>query len=170
MISESVAVRMASSQDAGAISMLVRLGDDFHRRGLPWLYDQADTSHHPGDFLDPYLAEGRGQIWVAEDRGEVIGFLLGAMAEELDPVLNVRRTAFTVITMVVRETYRRKGVGSQLLRQAEAWAKSQGINDLELEVYEFNEGAIRAFENHGYETVQRRMRKVLSEPGWEALG
>jgi diamine N-acetyltransferase len=42
-----------------------------------------------------------------------------------------------------------------------AWAVAQGAASIELNVYEFNQNAIRFYQNLGFQTFSRKMRKKL---------
>ena len=52
--------------------------------------------------------------------------------------------------MYVDNAWRGRGVNQQILDGLKQWAKSQGIGELRLEVYQHNESAIRAYEKAGF--------------------
>jgi ribosomal protein S18 acetylase RimI-like enzyme len=64
--------------------------------------------------------------------------------------------------MGVRREWRRHGVGRRLLEEGLGLARSTGLEKIEIEVFNDNEGAIRLYESHGFtrEGVKSRARKL----------
>jgi ribosomal protein S18 acetylase RimI-like enzyme len=64
--------------------------------------------------------------------------------------------------MGVRREWRRQGVGRRLLEECLGMARAAGIEKVELEVFNDNDGAIRLYESHGFtrEGVKARARKL----------
>ena len=85
------------------------------------------------------------------------------------PFLVPRRYAF-IDTIVVTETARGSGVGKTLMRRAHQWAVDKKLNQIRLNVWEFNEGAIRFYEKLGYISRTRQMWKSLDESLTEPEG
>ena len=63
--------------------------------------------------------------------------------------------------MYVRPEYRGKGVVQKIMDYLIDWAKSRGISEIQLEVYEENSPAIRAYEKAGFRKQLVRMRKKI---------
>ena len=63
--------------------------------------------------------------------------------------------------LVVTEAAAGKGVGSALLRAAEAWAREQGYRKLTLNVFEANRGPRVVYEHLGYAPETLRYVKIL---------
>jgi ribosomal protein S18 acetylase RimI-like enzyme len=60
-----------------------------------------------------------------------------------------------IVTIDVLEAHRRTGVGSALLRRAEARMKRRGVGEVWLETATDNEAAIAFWEKHGYRSRGR---------------
>ena len=75
-----------------------------------------------------------------------------------------------VLGMGLLETYRRRGLGSALLRAVLAEAKLQGLSRIELEVYTSNQPAIALYERFGFvrEGIKRSAR-ILDGQGEDIL-
>ena len=50
-----------------------------------------------------------------------------------------------------------------MIAAAERWVTVQGVAAVELNVWAFNENALRLYERLGYATQMRRLRRVLRE-------
>ena len=55
------------------------------------------------------------------------------------------------------EAYRRKGAASALIAYMKDDAKAKGLNKIELDVWEFNEGALAFYEAAGFTAYRRYM-------------
>jgi len=99
---------------------------------------------------------------VAEHADAIIGFVKLRIMHALDRPIFVPRSYAEVDSLAVRAQYRRAGVGRALMERAERWAADHGLNEVELNVWEFNQGAIAFYEELGYVTERRQMRRVIS--------
>jgi aminoglycoside 6'-N-acetyltransferase I len=101
-------------------------------------------------------------IFVAEDEREIIGFAEVGLRSHADGCDPVRPVGF-LEGWFVAESYRRRGVGTALLRAAEQWARDQGCTEMASDTWIDNELSQRAHEALGFEVVDRcvNYRKVL---------
>ena len=60
--------------------------------------------------------------------------------------------------MFVKPEYRGKGISQKIIEQLKLWAKSKGINELRLDVYEDNHKAVSAYERFGFKKHLVEMR------------
>ena len=86
--------------------------------------------------------------------GELVG---GCSLEEIDH--NFLRASFGIFL----GRRRREGIGSDATRLTLDWAfHIIGLRNVMLEVYDFNEGAMRAYERAGFREIGRRRDAVLA--------
>jgi ribosomal protein S18 acetylase RimI-like enzyme len=109
---------------------------------------------------------------VAEEDGEVVALLLAyrlpeageaadleEVPELLRPLVELELLApgtFYVNGLATLPGYEGRGLGSRLLNVATDLAVQSGCEELSIEVFEQNEGAVRLYERHGCRTVDRR--------------
>jgi aminoglycoside 6'-N-acetyltransferase I len=94
--------------------------------------------------------------------GRLIGFLeagLRSHADGCDPAIPVG----FVEGWFVREAFRNRGIGRELMEAAEAWARAQGCREMASDSLIDNENAHRAHQALGFEVVDRcvNFRKPL---------
>jgi aminoglycoside 6'-N-acetyltransferase I len=125
----------------------------------------------PTASFDEHLKEiGQGTSYtfplvtfVADDAdGELIGFIevdLRSHADGCDP----RQPVGFVEGWFVHESWRGRGVGGELMRAAEEWARSQGCVEMASDTWIDSEGSQRAHAALGFEVVDRcvHFRKSL---------
>ena len=85
--------------------------------------------------------------FVAEYRGEIMGFLIGA------PQLVEEGYYGHISNLAVADRCRRRGIGNLLLKRAEHQFLVEGARGIQLEVRESNEGARKFYKKMGYEEV-----------------
>ena len=83
---------------------------------------------------------------VAEENGTIVAFLIME-------VHRTRRSA-TIVTLDVRESHRRSGYGSRLLKRSEEMLTDYGVEFYDLQVDVTNQSAISFYEKHGFSTVR----------------
>lgn len=63
--------------------------------------------------------------------------------------------------MFVKPEFRGKGVSQQIISRLKTWAKSKDLNELQLDVYDENLNAIRAYEKFGFKKHMVTMRTKI---------
>lgn len=96
--------------------------------------------------LRNYLRFPGAHSVIAEAETKVIGFCLSAHENEWG----------YIITMDVLAEYRRQGIATALLREAERRLAAQGVREVALETATDNETAIAFWQKHGYRSVGLR--------------
>lgn len=104
------------------------------------------------------VADGDMAGWVAEENGEVAGFLVGRQVVNDLEILN----------FAVAPDARRHGIGTALLQQALEWGKAFRAERALLEVRESNRGALHFYERHHFRATGRRPR-YYTAPAEDAL-
>jgi ribosomal-protein-alanine N-acetyltransferase len=101
----------------------------------------------PGAFAAEATAqEGRSWAWVVEAEGSVVGYLVAwPVAEEVH-----------LANLAVHPRWRRRGIGSFLLRHLLERARERGAAWVALEVRVSNEAARRLYERFGFRAVAVR--------------
>lgn len=87
--------------------------------------------------------------------GDLVGFLaaFGGMAK--------RQRHSTTLSLGVRRSHWRQGVGSSLLQEALSWAASAGVVRVELTVHCTSVRAISLYERHGFQREGVRRKSLL---------
>ncbi|HEY3256251.1 MAG TPA: GNAT family N-acetyltransferase, partial [Polyangiaceae bacterium] len=73
--------------------------------------------------------------------------------------LFIRQSWGVLDNIAVSQSWRRRGVGTALIHDAERWVRARGANWIELGVYEFNEDARSFYRALGYFPVSTKLRK-----------
>ena len=156
-------IREATPDDYEALLPVFDEGDAHHRHALPHIFCDPDGPSRSKAYVNALLADEDSAIFVAECEGQIVGEVKVALRETRDiPILVPRRYAH-VDTLTVLQAYRRAGIGRALMERAHRWALDKDVTEVELNVWEFNVGALAFYEDLGYTTTRRTMSKHLPE-------
>jgi GNAT superfamily N-acetyltransferase len=95
--------------------------------------------------IDTIMKKTKDIIFVYEQNNEVIGYIHGTPYELLfsDSLINV-------LGFVVRESYRKQGIGGILIERLERWGKDNGFSLMKLLSHPSRIHAHRFYERRGY--------------------
>jgi len=105
-----------------------------------------------------FTFEKRHRVFVGFTGGERAGFVV--LLEDLPDEVTGSPQAF-IAYMAVEPALRRRGVGAEMLRAAEDYARERGLPYLALMVTEQNAAARNLYDGRGYVTERRLLCKLL---------
>jgi ribosomal protein S18 acetylase RimI-like enzyme len=113
------------------------------------------TGHNAPHFaIDKKLAVSDGLFFVAEAGGRVVGSIMAGYDGHRG----------WIYSLAVLPEYRRRGLGSRLMRHAEERLRLLGCPKINLQIMEGNEAVEAFYRNQGYQTEQRiSMSKKIRE-------
>ena len=98
------------------------------------------------DYLDSFYENKDNIIFVAEHNNKVIGFL---------SVNNYKEDGYIYLDdYYIREEYRGKGIGSELMNMAIAYAKEDHVDRIMTHVESANKSSIDFYKNRGFQTEE----------------
>jgi ribosomal protein S18 acetylase RimI-like enzyme len=154
-------IRLARRDDYDGLCAVLRELDDFHADALPRFFRHVDEAPRPLEWFTEALENPNWLLLVAEYEGTIAGLLSAVVKENLDLSIFAPRRWLLVDNVAVLNLYHRLGIGQALMEHAHSWATEQGLSEVELTVWEFNQAAIAFYESLGYTTIVRRLWKGL---------
>jgi len=133
MKTTDVAVRLARKADAADIAVMSR---DYIEHGLQW---EWTTGRVAGCIRDPEV-----NVAVVGERGAITGF--GIMSYPDDDA--------HLLLFAVRQSHRRRGVGSAILRWLEEAARTAGAKRIRVECRRDNDAARNFYCEHAYQELR----------------
>jgi len=147
-----ISVRSSVSGDAVAIARIFLESAEYHARLDPERYSAPalgtisaryrEGRHHPSQ------ASAECITLVAEQKGEILGFIDARLERSPDP-MHRELVYCQILEIAVSKGAQRHGIGGRLLRAAEDWGRGQGAEFALLEYHAAN--------NHAREFYHRRM-------------
>jgi ribosomal protein S18 acetylase RimI-like enzyme len=156
-----ITIRRATAQDYDDLCEILDEVDALHRQRMPHLFRKPEGPVREQAYILEQLADEDVALFIAEVEGQAAGLVHVVVWETPPiPILVPRRLAI-VDSLVVKERFRRRGIGRALMHESHRWALGKGAPEIELSVFEFNEPARAFYEGLGYETISRRMGRRL---------
>jgi ribosomal protein S18 acetylase RimI-like enzyme len=158
-----VTIEPATASDLKPVGRLFAEENRFHAGLLPGRFQVAEPIM-TREWFNAVLSSPVQTLFVARAAGQVVGLLLlQEMTNPDDEIYRPRRYLY-VDELMVAGAFRGRGIGRQLMEAAEGRAQELGIEEIELNVWERNLGAIAFYEHLGYTTVRRRMVRNVRPP------
>jgi len=150
-------IRPAVSADAGGIALTLLESAEHHARldAERYWVPAADAMPARYQYWGLHSPEDRPArvTLVAEQNGEIVGFIDAAIQESPDP-MHRPMTYCHVAEIAVRAPYQGQGIGQQLLEAVEDWGRRQGAAFASLEYHIANTRAGAFYERKmGYRTA-----------------
>jgi ribosomal protein S18 acetylase RimI-like enzyme len=148
------------ARDADALRALNVEHQDFSRSLEPsWPEGKAVVDAYVA-FLEREVATHDGRVFMAEVDGAVAGFICVVSATRGDSPDDPATFAW-VHDIFVRPAYRRRGVATALMAEAESFVRSRGARELRLGVIDRNADARTLYRGLGFRNYLRVLRKDL---------
>ena len=160
-MTEAFIVRPATLSDYEGVCALLGAVDELHRLNVPWMFQKPTIEPRSKDFFERLLLSEDSTVLVAEARARLVGVATALLRDAPDFPVFVRQRWGVLDNLAVLESWRRRGVGTWLTRDAERWARSRGAKWIELGVYEFNADARSFYQKLGYLPVSTKLRKLF---------
>lgn len=154
-------IRSATLADREGLSRLTAEVHELHREARPDVYLEFDPEQFRKEISDT-LYRPDSILLVAEEEGELAGMALLTLRQPPNPILKPRLYAF-LEELSVGERFRGQGIGTALFAAAKEQALRRGAVSLELQVWSFNEAALRFYEKMGMKEKTFRMELPLQK-------
>lgn len=162
-----IAVREATEADYAELKEFFDEGAAIHHRGEPGIIGTPSERPISKAFVSELInGEDTALLVAVPSAGQtgehrLLGFVRLAFHEVGSHQGLVPRCYVEVEEVLVREVYRGHGIGHRLMLEADRWARDKGATEVELAVWEFNQVALKLYEELGYRTLRRQMLKPL---------
>ena len=123
----------------------------YHPADFQTLYEMDQSCFPPGisysrEELQRFINHRGSKTWVAEEGEAIAGFLIA----DREP-----GRVGHIVTIDVGATFRRRGVGTELMDAGEGWAQRLGLELIYLETAEDNKSAQVFYEARGYTKYEK---------------
>ncbi len=146
----NVTVRPSHISDADTVHRLLCIIADIHRNGREDIFKGLQSKYTLEQVKERLSKQDNG-VFVADSNGSVAGYIFCDIITEGDG-----KTLY-IDDLCVDPAFRKLGIGNALMDYAVSYGKEQDCRMLMLNVWEFNENAVRFYENYGLTTRSRHM-------------
>lgn len=153
-------IRRAEKRDIGKINDLLLQVLTVHHNGRSDIFKEG-CRKYTDDQLEIMINDDSKPIFVYEEDEEVLGYAFTIFQQHLnDNILTDIKTLY-IDDLCVDENQRGKGIGKKLYKHVLEFAKGSGCYNVTLNVWSFNEPAMKFYQSVGLDPLKVVMEKVL---------
>ena len=131
------------------IEMITTINTRMIKEGIT-PYKELEKGYDEG-YLDTFYVDDNRVIFVACDNNKVIGYISVVKKD----------TYLYLDDYCVTEKYRSQGIGSNLIKISEKFAKKNGLNEVHLHVQTANHQSHEFYTRKGYEYIEEEEKRIL---------
>ena len=155
-------IRFATHPDVPGIIRLLQQVGRVHHDGRPDLF-RAGAQKYGASQIIALLAKSDSPVFVAVEKDQVLGYGFCKVKDHTqDPVFR-DNTELYIDDICVDETCRRQGIGKAIYEEIVRYAKMRKCHNITLNVWNFNEDAMRFYERCGMKPQRIFMETVLEK-------
>ena len=143
-------IRTAEKKDVEDIVRLLKQIAQLHHIGRPDIF-KSNANKYTHDFVHFKIKNPEERIFVAVDNlDKVCGYIFCYFEIRKEHAVLKERKILCIDDICIDDNKRGIGIGSLLINHAKNYAESSECSAKELNVWEFNEDAMKFYEKHNY--------------------
>lgn len=151
-----ITIRKAKGSDSTDILCLLEQIALHHYLGRPDIF-KGGAKYSP-ETLSEVLENPDKPVFVAtNDQGRVVGYVMCIVRKYKDHAVFKDYTSLYIDDFCVDQDVRGQSLGQKLFNSVKSYAEELGAFNIELNVWEFNTGAINFYERCGFKTQNRHL-------------
>ena len=155
-------VRFANENELGRVNELRAQVNALHVAGKPEVF-KPGFPQELQDYVNVIWNDPNKDIVVAELDGVVCGYAVINYVNRPENPYMFERRYLDIDEFGVDEAFRRRGAATAMIDFIRALAAEKGYSRVELNMWEFNEDALKFYEAVGFTTYRRYMEMYLDE-------
>lgn len=156
----SLEMRFAGWEDLDRVNELRKQVNDLHVEGKPEIF-KPGFPDELRDHIYTVFNDPKQKIAVCERDGEICAFaVLNHITRPENPFM-MERDYLDIDEFCVDKACRRQGIASAMIDFICDFARKEGFDRIELNMWEFNRDALAFYESAGFSTYRRYMERKL---------
>lgn len=153
-------IRFAKETELEQINKLRKQVNDLHVKGKPEIFKSGFSEELKNYVYDVFYNE-RKKIVVCDCDGIIAGFAILNHISKPESPFSYARDFLDIDEFCVDVHYRRQGIATRMIQYIQDYAKNEGFDRIELNMWEFNQEALAFYESIGFTTYRRFMEIKL---------
>ena len=149
-------VRYATRDELERVNELRKIVNEVHCNGRPDIF-KGGFCKELQEFIYTLWENDNSDVIVVIREGKICGFACVDYVEKPESPYNLARRFYHINEFGVDENYRRQGVATELFDFIKKEATAKNFDKVELDMWEFNDGALKFYESVGFKTFRRFM-------------
>lgn len=153
-------IRFAKKEDLEQINELRKQVNDLHVKGKPEIF-KPGFSDELREYIYDIFRDAQKKIIVCVSDGNICALAVLHHIIRPETPYMFERDYLDIDEFCVDEAFRRRGIGARMIDFIRDFAKSEGFERIELNMWEFNQDALAFYEAVGFSTCRRYMEMKL---------
>ena len=153
---DKIKIRFSKKSDLEGVNAIRRQVHMVHAKGRPDIF-RKKFGKKLAEHIFFYHSGKLSKIIVAKSEDAIVGFAVLEIIQKPRSPYNKARSYLRVTEFGVDKEHKRQGIGSALMEFIKKYATEKGFDTIELDMWEFNEGALKFYESQGFATYRRYM-------------
>ena len=153
-------IRFAGPQDVGGILALLQQIGQLHHEGRPDIFRDQAQKYSASQVL-ALLNSSLTPVFVAVEEDKVLGYCFCKVKIFKDETVVHDHTELFIDDLCVDGSCRGQGIGTKLYNEVIRYAKNRRCNFVTLNVWSFNEKAMKFYESLGMKPQRVFMETIL---------
>ena len=160
-MAKDIIIREARDSDAEGVLRLLEQIAALHHEGRPDIF-KANSKKYTKEEFEDILKDEKRPVFVAVDAENIVlGYAFCMVMEQKEQGPFHAYPLLYIDDICVDRELRGQNIGRELFDAVKIYAQENSIGNIELNVWEFNEGAIHFYEKCGFTAQRRRMELIL---------
>ena len=153
-------IRYAKKEDSEQINEIRWEVNDLHSAGRPDIF-RSDHCQELADYAVKLLESDDADLIVAFRENTICGFACIEYKNKPVSPYGVARSYCEISELGVKKEFRRQKIATELFDFIKKEALQKGYEKLELNMWEFNEDALKFYESIGFSTYRRYLEYFI---------
>ncbi len=150
-------IRLGEEKDISRVNELRKQVNDMHVQGEPNIF-KPGFCQEMQDYLKQFVNSDDKCFIVYEQDSYIVGYAMLEFITKPENAYRYQLQFVEVSELGVDDACRSSGIGKQLFDYIIDIAKNRGYENIELNMWTFNERALKFYEKQGLKTYRRHMR------------
>ena len=156
-------LRPATKEDYDVLFELFSETQTMHYVGMPDFFKPAKKDKFFYTYFDEVIKSEDKHLIIGFDNDKPFGYIYYVISKLPQNVYRTEERIIYINHIVVKKSYQGRGLGRALINHAMHVAKKEKIKKIGLDVWLFNEGAIKFFHNQGFSVHNQIMWHKIAE-------
>lgn len=156
-----ITIRNAKYSDSDGLLHLLEQIAAYHKAGRPDIFKAGCAKYTKGEIEEILDDEYKPVFVAADESNNILGYVFCKVIKYKSHAVFNDYNSLYIDDFCVDESVRGQHIGKRLFETVKHYAKELGVYNITLNVWEFNENAMKFYESCGMTTQRRNMEFIF---------
>lgn len=157
----NITIRKAQISDNNDVLRLLEQIAELHHIGRPDIFKGKTKKYSKEEFMEILKDKSKPVFVAVDEHDRVLGYVFCMIVKTKDHAVFKDIRSLYIDDFCIDTSLRGQHIGKKLFEAVKNYAYEIGVYNIDLNVWEFNAGAIEFYQKCGFATQSRRMELIL---------